>query len=182
MRSQEESPETQELLAGSRQRQVAPLSPRERVVEGLVGGAFAAAAAALLAAYPPAHLDWAAMAIAVTALMVTSLVHFEVGSTYTVPLQLAFVPTLFFLPPALVPLCVVTAFLLVKLPEVLSGRKPVGRLLPAVGDSWFAVGPALVFALASPGQPDGHDWPIYLVALGAQFALDFAALARSASG
>jgi len=102
--------------------------------------------------------------------MVTSLVHFEVGSTYTVPLQLAFVPTLFFLPAALVPLCVVAAFLLVKLPEVLSGRKPVGRLLPAVGDSWFAIGPALVFAVAAPGQPDGHDWAVYLLALGAHLA------------
>src|SRR3954462_8375662 len=119
MAPHDESPETQELLAGSRRRQVAPLSPRERTVELLVGGGFCAAAAALPLAYPPSGgVDWFDICIAVRALAATSLVHFEVGFTYTVPLQLAFVPTLFIIPPALVPLCVVVAFLLVKVPSV----------------------------------------------------------------
>jgi HD-GYP domain-containing protein (c-di-GMP phosphodiesterase class II) len=34
------------------------------------------------------------------------------------------------------------------------------------------VGPALVFLVASPGSPDGRDWPIYVAALAAQFAVD----------
>jgi HD-GYP domain-containing protein (c-di-GMP phosphodiesterase class II) len=32
-----------------------------------------------------------------------------------------------------------------------------------------------VFAIAAAGRPDGHDWPIYLLALAAQFVFDFAA-------
>jgi HD-GYP domain-containing protein (c-di-GMP phosphodiesterase class II) len=45
----------------------------------------------------------------------------------------------------------------------------------ALGDSWFALGPALVFVFLTPGSPDGHDWPVYLLALAAQFVFDFAA-------
>jgi putative nucleotidyltransferase with HDIG domain len=92
-----------------------------------------------------------------------------------VPLQLVLVPMLFVLPPAAVPLCVVAGLMLGKLPEVLLGRRPPGRLLMAFGDSWFALGPALVFAAFAPGPPDGHDWAIYLLALAAQFGFDFAA-------
>jgi putative nucleotidyltransferase with HDIG domain len=100
---------------------------------------------------------------------------FEVGSTYTVPLQLVLVPMLFMLAPEAVPLCVAAGLALGKLPEVLFGRKPPGRVLMAAGDSWFAIGPALVFAVASPGAPDGSDWAIYLLALAAQLGFDFAA-------
>jgi hypothetical protein len=81
----------------------------------------------------------------------------------------------FILPPGFVPVAVATALVLGKLPEVLARRRPPGRLLMALGDSWFAVGPALVFAIAAPGAPDGHDWPLYLLALGAQFLCDFTA-------
>jgi putative nucleotidyltransferase with HDIG domain len=102
-------------------------------------------------------------------------VTFEVGSTYTVPLQLVLIPMLFVLPPESVPLCVAAALMLSKLPEVLIRRKPPGRLLMSAGDSWFAIGPALVLAIAGSGGPDGHDWPVYLVALAAQLGFDFAA-------
>jgi putative nucleotidyltransferase with HDIG domain len=45
----------------------------------------------------------------------------------------------------------------------------------AFGDSWFALGPAVVFVLAGDHAPDGRDWPLYALALAAQFAVDFAA-------
>jgi putative nucleotidyltransferase with HDIG domain len=163
-----------QLLEDSREREVSRLTARERLVEVLVGGGFVIAAAVLVASssHTPA---WTNFALTVVALAAASRVIFEVGSTYTVPLQLVLVPMMFVLPPGFVPLAVATALVLGKLPEVLVRRTPPGRLLMALGDSWFAVGPALVFAVAAPGAPDGRDWPLYLLALGAQFICDFAA-------
>jgi putative nucleotidyltransferase with HDIG domain len=43
----------------------------------------------------------------------------------------------------------------------------------ALGDAWFAVGPALVFVLADLDSPQLGDWPLYLLALVAQFAGDY---------
>jgi putative nucleotidyltransferase with HDIG domain len=45
----------------------------------------------------------------------------------------------------------------------------------ALGDTWFAIGPAAVLTIAGTGAPNGHDWPVYVVALAAQFGVDFAA-------
>ena len=47
------------------------------------------------------------------------------------------------------------------------------RVLQSLGDSWYAIGPALVLSLAAPGGVDWTSWPIYVAALGAQFAVDF---------
>jgi HD-GYP domain-containing protein (c-di-GMP phosphodiesterase class II) len=172
----EESPAAQQLLEGARERQASKLSSRERLVEVAIGGGFALVALALLyAVHSDRPFEWLDAAMAVLALAVASRVMFEVGSTYTVPLQLVLVPMLFVLPPQAVPICVAAGLALGKLPEVLMGQRPPGRLLMAPGDSWFAVGPALVFAIASPGAPDGHDWPVYLLALAAQIGFDFAA-------
>src|SRR3954463_8455902 len=166
----------QQALAQAREREATPLAPRERAVEFLVGGGLVALAAALAAfGVSGDTFDWSAAAICILALAAVSRVEFDVGVAYTRPLQLVLVPMLFLLPAASVPLCVAAAITLAKTPEMLLGRRPIGRVLMATGDSWFAIGPALVFLAASPGNPDGHDWPIYLAALVAQFALDSAA-------
>ena len=81
------------------------VAARERRAELIVGGTFAAAAvliAALVTTDPP--LDWTAAILATLALAASSLVVFEVGSVYTFPTQVAFVPMLFVLPPELVPM------------------------------------------------------------------------------
>jgi putative nucleotidyltransferase with HDIG domain len=168
--------ETQHSLAEARERDVTPLGPRERRVELAAGGGFLAAAVAFVVLNGgAAGLDWASLAITVFALAAVSRIEFEVGTTYMLPVELVLVPMLFVLPPAVVPLCVAVALVLAKVPEAVLGRRPWGKVLMRIGDSWFAVGPALVFLAASPGRPDGHDWPIYLAALAAQFAFDFIA-------
>jgi HD-GYP domain-containing protein (c-di-GMP phosphodiesterase class II) len=165
--------DAQQSLAQARERETAPLAPRERAVEIVVGGGLVAAAVALAAlALPDGSFRWEAAAICVVTLAAVSRVEFDVGVAYTRPLQLVLVPMLFLVPAAAVPLCVAAALTLAKTPEMLLGRRPIGRVLMATGDSWFAIGPALVFLAASPGSPDGRDWPIYLAALGAQFAVD----------
>ena len=160
----------------ARTRRVSSLTRRERAVEVAVGGSFLVAALALaLLGDGGRPFRWADAAIAVVALGAASMVVFEVGSTYTMPVQLAFVPMLFVLPAPAVPLCVAVALMLPKLGDALLGRRPIGRSFMAFGDSWFALAPALVFTAAGMRAPDGHDWPLYLAALLAQFAIDFAA-------
>src|SRR3954453_18669023 len=168
--------DAQQALMQAREREAAPLSPRERAVELVVGGGFIAAAVALaVLALPSGSFHWGAASICVLALAAVSRLDFDVGVAYTRPLQIVLVPMLFLVPAAAVPLCVAAAPPLAKTPEMLLGRRPPGRVLMAAGDSWFAFGPALVFLAASPGSPDGRDWPIYLAALAAQFTLDSAA-------
>jgi putative nucleotidyltransferase with HDIG domain len=160
----------------ARTRRANGLTRRERAVEVAVGGSFLLAALAMvLLADGDRPVDWGDAAIAVVSLGAASMVVFEVGSTYTMPVQLVFVPMLFILPAPAIPLCVAAALMLPKVGEALLGRRPIGRSFMAFGDSWFALGPALVFVLAGDRVPDGRDWPIYLLALAAQFAVDFAA-------
>src|SRR3954470_9651346 len=154
--------DAQQSLARARAREAAPLAPRERAVEFVVGGGLVAAAVALAAlALPSGSFHWGAAAICVVTLAAISRVEFDVGVAYTRPLQLVLVPMLFLLPPGAVPVCVAAALTLAKTPEWLLGRRPIGRVLMATGDSWFAIGPVLVFLATSPGVPDGTDWPIY---------------------
>ena len=175
MSTPSESPAIEQALEASRERQGSRLTPRERRVETLIGGGFVAAAVAIALLAPAAGFDLGHALIVVLALAAMSVVTFDVGSTYTMPLQMAFVPMLFVLPPAAVPACVAAALVAGKLPDVLRGRRRLPRVLMALGDSWFAIGPAVVFAFAQPGAPDGHDIPIYLAALAAQLGTDAAA-------
>ncbi len=119
------------------------------------------------------------VSLSIAALYVVSVaaaghVRFDVGAGFTVPTQAVFVPMLFALPVAVVPLLVALALALGMAPEILSGKVPVSRMLTVPGNSWFAWGPALVLLLTGDGNPDGR-WGILLLALAAQFACDFTA-------
>jgi anti-anti-sigma factor len=98
----------------------------------------------------------------------------QLGPGLVGPTQLVFVPMLFLAPAEAVPALVAAGLVLSVLPEIVLRRAHPERALVAVADSWFAVGPAAVFALLSPGEPGWGDLDVYLLALAAQFALDFA--------
>ena len=57
--------------------------------------------------------------------------------------------------------------------EYARGALHYERIFMRLVNCWHAIGPALVLALAGEPDPSLSDWPLYLVALGAQFALDF---------
>src|SRR6186997_1317841 len=117
--SPESSPAVQGLLADARKRIPRSLARREAWTELWVGGAFVVAAVALALALPTDRpLDWTDAALATLVLAITSRVVFEVGSCYTMPTQLVFVPMLFIIPPELVPLFVAAGLALGKLAEV----------------------------------------------------------------
>ena len=164
------------LLQQARQRAKRPLERRKLLGEALAGCAFAAVA------IPMAVLldsDRALAAGPAILLLVTyalaSRIRFEIGAGHTDSSQLLFVPMLFFLPTPAVPLFVAAGNLLGQLPDLFGRTRHPQRTLLALGDSWYAVGPALVIVLGDAQVASLGDWPVYLGALLAQFGCDFAA-------
>jgi HD-GYP domain-containing protein (c-di-GMP phosphodiesterase class II) len=160
--------ETEEARARYAQR----FGRSELVAQAVVAALFLVAAGLLLALGHHERVDALDLGLLVVAAALLGRLEFESGAGYAVPTQLIFVPMLFVLPPALVPPAVAAALLLDRVPAVLTGRRHPQRLLTVLGDAWFAVGPALVFELADVGAPSLADWPLYLLALLAQFAGD----------
>ena len=178
--------EEQELLADSYERAGSRLTARERYGELVIGVGFAAAVAAVWAISPPHGFRVLSAALCMAVLAVATMVRFDTPFGFTVPTQVAFVPLVFAVPAAIVPLAVVAALALGRLTDVVTGEIPPSRLLFTPGNAWFAVGPALVFALAGV-EPRDAALPLLLLALGAQFVCDFSAstvrytIAREAS-
>jgi putative nucleotidyltransferase with HDIG domain len=170
------TPAVERLLEEFPIRAATRMAPRERRTEIAVAIVFLAAAIALAAALPEQRSwDVGPALILVAAYAAVSRIKFAVGSGQTVPTQLVFVPLLFEAPIGWVPLLVVAGNLLGNLPNYLRGRTYPDRAVSAFGDAWFAVGPVLVLGLAEAGAPTWADWPLYVGALGAQFAFDFTA-------
>jgi serine phosphatase RsbU (regulator of sigma subunit) len=118
--------------------------------------------------------------VSVTAYLVASRVQYPVGSAWTAPTELIFVPMLFVLPTPLVPLIVAACSVADRLPQAVRGPVAPARLLARVGDSFYALGPALVLVLLGGQDFSWARWPILLVAFAAQVAFDGASgLART---
>jgi HD-GYP domain-containing protein (c-di-GMP phosphodiesterase class II) len=115
-----------------------------------------------------------AAAALVLAYALLSRVEFEIGAGSAVPTQLVLVPMLFVLPVAWVPLAVAAGYLLASLVDLVRGTLHFQRVLVLLSSSWYAVGPALVLLLAGEPRASWQDWPLYLVALAAQFTFDLA--------
>jgi putative nucleotidyltransferase with HDIG domain len=89
-----------------------------------------------------------------------------------VPTQLAFVPLVFAVPLAIVPLAVIAALSIGLLERVLRGEMAPSRMIRAVPNAWFAIGPVAVFAIANV-EPRYAGPVLLIAALGAQVAVDF---------
>jgi serine phosphatase RsbU (regulator of sigma subunit) len=121
-----------------------------------------------------------ALAVTAVSYLVASRVQYPVGSAWTAPTQLVFVPMLFVLPTPLVPLIVAACSVVDRLPQAVRGPIAPARLLARVGDSFYALGPALVL-VAFGGQTFSWDrWPLLLLAFAAQIVFDLGSgLART---
>ena len=162
-----------ERLRVSLGRRAQRLVSAERRAELAVGGGFVLAASAL-AVFAPliGQLDLGLAVAYVVCAAAATQVRFDIAGGITVPIQVVFVPMLLAIPAGLIPLLVMMAWALGMLPAVLTGRLAPSRLLTAPGNSWFALGPALVLVLAGVRHPIGHPGVLAL-ALAAQFAGDF---------
>ena len=110
--------------------------------------------------------------------MIACRAQFEIADGYTVPTELVLVPMLFLLPTPVVPLVVSVSWVLGRLLDYASGSTSVYRAFHVFGDCWHAVGPALVLIVAGAQVFSWDDWPIYVVALLAQFGFDYRARPR----
>src|SRR5690348_1655609 len=164
----------QERLAAAAAARRAAVERRERRVEALFGGGFLLVSAVLWLVAGDGQPDVAAALACMVCLAVAVRVPFAVGGGYTVPTQLAFVPLWFTLPPGLLPAAVLAALLAARLTLVVVGRWPASRLLLVIGDAWFAVGPAAVFAIAGRPAADGSRALVVLAAVAAQVLVEVA--------
>ena len=165
--------EEQQLLAVTLQLDKTSVRALERITEGFVAVVFGLVVAGLWILDPPHSFAVWPAAVCVVVLALATRVRFDMPLGFTVPTQLAFVPLLFAMPVVLVPMAVVLALLVARLPDVLAGTCKPSRLLLTVSNSWFAIGPVAVFALAET-MPRDAGAVLLLAALAAQFIVDFA--------
>jgi HD domain len=163
-------------IEAQRARRTARLGHAERISAAILGGSFLAVAVPLAFLLPsnrtPSLLTAAALIAAYTAAF---RLDFEVGSGFAVPTQLLLVPMLFILPLGVVPLCIAGAIVLANAIDGARKLRHVERTLAQAGNAWHVLGPVAVLAAAGAHEPRLDEWPLYLAALTAQFALDFGA-------
>ena len=165
--------EAERLLEASRARTGTAFDRREVVVEGLVALTLAAVALAMAVLSPgDGTVSVATSVVLILLYAAARQVGFEIATGYTCPVILVLVPMLFLLPPQLVPAHVAAGLLVGALVSRSRDRRMGARAVLAVGLSWHAVGPALVFVVAGVTSPDLADWPVYIIALGAMFMTD----------
>ncbi len=163
----------QELHAETFRRWRSRMTSRERATELLVGAGFAAAVACIWRICSPGGFALAPALACVAALALASRVRFDTPLGFTVATQLAFVPLMFSVPLALVPIAVAIAMALARLGDARRPTISARALSLAVGNAWFAIGPVAVFALAHTAPRDAGP-ALLLTALAAQFLVDFA--------
>src|SRR3954447_19112378 len=169
------SPGAQRLLEGAFTRRPERLLAREQLADGAFALGFLVCAVALAWLAPADRQLDAGLAVAlVAAYALVARAEFPAGAGVAVPTQGILVPMLLLLPTPTVPLLVALALVLTTFVDALRGRVARDRALLSVADAWFALAPALVLVLGGAQTPDWGSWPIYLLALGAQFALDSA--------
>jgi hypothetical protein len=166
----------EQLFARGRTRAMVGARGRERAVEQVTGGVFLLVALGMaLFLDSPRSLNLPALAVLVVAYVVACRAKFDIADGYTVPTELVLVPMLFLLPTPAVPLVVSLSWLLGRLIDYATGRTSIHRAFHVFSDCWHAVGPALVIVVAGAQTFSWGSWPVYVGALAAQFAFDFAA-------
>jgi putative nucleotidyltransferase with HDIG domain len=162
-----------ERLRVSFTREVSGFARSERRAELVTGGGFLVAAITVALAAPAGRaFSPGVAALYVVTLAVAGRVRFHFGAGFTVPTQMVFVPMVCSLPVRYVPLLVPLALAIGMAPDVVAGRTRPLRMLVTFGNSWFALGPALVFAAGHVHGPRATIG-VLAAALAAQVAGDF---------
>jgi diguanylate cyclase (GGDEF)-like protein len=163
------------LVDDARKRSGSRLYGRDQLLTLASGLGFVATALTIRAVSQAGPMPSALLVVLlIVSYAVVSRIEFELASGTVLPTELVLVPMLFLVPPAAVPLLVALGFVLGGLPDMLRGRLHAERAFVRLSYSWHCIGPVVVFLIARPGAPSWHDWPVYALALGAQFAFDFA--------
>jgi HD-GYP domain-containing protein (c-di-GMP phosphodiesterase class II) len=166
-------PEEQRVIEERRARRLHRLARRELFSFAVFAGGFVAAALLLVLLVPShRHPSIPAVLILIAAYAAAFRLDFEIGSGSAIPTELVLVPMLFVLPIGLVPFAVAAGVVLGSLDEHVRGSLSLARVPMRIVVAWHAVGPALVLAIAGERGPRLSDWPLYVLALFSQFAVD----------
>jgi len=168
----EPSFEEQALLADTAERKGSRMDTRELISGSLIGTAFVLAVAGVWVLHPPQSVAVVPALACLAVLVLAMLVQFETPFGFTPATQLGFVPLLFAMPLAIIPIAVVFAWVLSVVPALKSGKLRAARLIHVPGNSFFVIGPVAVLALAHV-EPRGAGAALLLAALAAQFVVDF---------
>ena len=171
------SPDAEALLVAGGERTKRQVRRQREFAAHYIAAAGFLMAAGALAAIAPWHrsLSVPALLLVIGIWILVERVQFPVAGGLTAPTMVVFVPSLFVLPTPVVPLVAMLALLLERLPAVVRGRAPFTLVPATVADSWYTIGPALVIVLAGAQAFAWSHWPIYALALVAQFAFDLVA-------
>ncbi|HEY1775156.1 MAG TPA: HD-GYP domain-containing protein [Solirubrobacteraceae bacterium] len=166
--------DAEELLRSAEERYATHSSRRLAILTEGISAATILAAAVLIAAFTTSTRSSSigTIVVFVLAYLAAERVKFPVGSAWTAPTQLVFVPMLFVLPMSLVPLIVVACSVGDLLPSLLKKTLSVDRLLARIGDSAYSLGPVLVLVFGGGQEFSWHRWPLLLAAFGTQIACD----------
>ena len=164
--------EDQELLADTVERESSDMNARESLAATVLGAAFVAAVAAVWMVSPPHAFAIVPALACFGVLLLAMLVQFDTPFGCTDATQLGFVPLLFALPLAIVPIAVALALGISALPAVSAGELRPSRLLQVLSNSFYTVGPVAVLAVAHV-QPSGAGAALLVAAFAAQFLVDF---------
>jgi serine phosphatase RsbU (regulator of sigma subunit) len=169
-----QTPSAERLLLLARARHSEAGKARRLLITEAGAAAICITASVLLAAEASSvrRLSVAPLAICAVAYLIARRVQYPVGSAWTAPTQLVFVPMLFVLPTPLVPLIVAACSVAERLPRAIGTNTAPTRLLAAVGDSFYALGPALALVLLHAQVFAWHRWGVYVLAFAAQVVFD----------
>src|SRR3954449_6043362 len=166
----------QDELAATLASYTQPLAGRELRVESVAAALFLAAAAAIAVLAPWDGLRAGPLLIATLAMAVAASVRFHTGTGYSNPTPLVLASLCALVPAAAIPLCVAGGMLVAA---ALRGRRHFTRLIPALPNSAFCLGPAAVLAAAGGAPLLDHSTASVVAAVLAQPVTDaLASLAR----
>ena len=164
----------QAVIAETMRRPGMSMTTRERLGEGIVSVGLVVAIAILWALRPPGDFNIVPAFVCWLVLVGAWRVRIDTPFGFTVPTQLAFVPLVFAMPGALVPIAVIVASMVGRLPDVVRRQVRVSRLVHTIPNAWFTIGPVAVFT-AFRVAPDKAAPAIIIAAFAAQFIVDFLA-------
>jgi HD-GYP domain-containing protein (c-di-GMP phosphodiesterase class II) len=165
--------ELERLVVEARERQRRAPARRERLVRGSLVAVFFGAATALAVLGDSARdPHWWAYPAAVVAYAVVSSIKIELGSGVALPTELVLVPMLFVLPAENVPLVVAAAMFVAVVPDLARRRLSPQRAVVWTANSFFSLGPALVFVVAGQPPASPRGGVVLAIAVVAQFLFD----------
>jgi putative nucleotidyltransferase with HDIG domain len=172
-------PALEEAIGDLRARRPRSLAARERFSAFALGGGFLAAALATLALFEGSERapQGLVVVLLVVAFGVAFRLDFEIATGFAVPTQLVLVPLLFIVPLAWVPAMVAAGIIVGGAIDYARGAIHIERVFLSLVNGWYVFGPVLVLGLAGENPPALATVPLYLGALAAQFAFDFASAA-----